>query len=115
MAAELDIEPQIPRHRKRPRRYDDGTEPHRLQEPREMHRQEYIEVLELKMIQLDARFDQQSFKVICETENLLIAAAKGSSSQLILPECLKMYADDIDLTKLESQLKNIATLYAGCQ
>ena len=38
MAREVNIDPQLPRHRRVPRRLDEGSQPHRYDSPEDYHR-----------------------------------------------------------------------------
>ena len=102
-ASELGIEPTLPRYRKRPRRVEDGQEQHRFDDPKALHKQEYVEVLELLIGQLEARFSQRDFNTVCDIEEMLLNAANGKS--VTIPESITLYSQDIDVEKLETQLK----------
>lgn len=111
-AALLNIEPTLPRYRKRPRRLDNGQEPHRFQSPKDLHRQEFFEALELVDNQLERRFEQEDFQVVCDLENMLLKAANGTLSSI--PETItKTYSADINKSRLECQLKMFADVIAA--
>ena len=63
----------------------------------------HIETLELLISQLETRFNQKDFNTVCDMETMLLAAANGSSTTI--PESMQLYAKDIDMAKLENQLK----------
>ena len=42
-AAAFDMQPTLPRYRKRPKKLDDGQDPHRFDSPKAMHKKEYID------------------------------------------------------------------------
>ncbi|XP_041351225.1 uncharacterized protein LOC121370176 [Gigantopelta aegis] len=102
-AAAFNIEPTLPRHRNRPKRYDDGQDAHKFDSPKQLHKQEYIETLEFLINLLEARFDQNDFDIVCDTENMLLGAANGTSVEFL--DSIKLYTKDIDMTKLKTHLK----------
>ena len=86
-AAALDIEPTLPRYRKRPKKLDDGQDPHKFDSPKHLHKQEYIETLELLIKQLEERFDQKDFNTVCDMEKMLLGAANGTFPEI--PDSIK--------------------------
>lgn len=51
-------EPDLPKYRRPPRKIDDGTRPHQHPTPRSYFRQQYYEVIDTIITQLDQRFGQ---------------------------------------------------------
>lgn len=107
-ASLLGIEPCLPRYRKRPRRIDDGQEPHRFTSPQDYHRQEFYETLDLVDNQLERRFEQKDFQVVCDLENVLISAANGEPLIEIPKSLHTTYSADVDIGRLQSQLKMLS-------
>ena len=99
----------IPRYRKRPRRLDDGCEPHCYQTPKERYRHIYFEVLELVKGEVERRFKQADFDIIQKLESLLLDVANGKPS---LPDesLLKYLEKGIDKGRFISQLPMVADM-----
>ena len=77
-ASSLDIdEPVLPRQRKRPRRYEDGSSEGDFPESVEsLYRHTYYEALDLIVSGIKARFDQSGYKLYSNLEALLVKVAK---------------------------------------
>ena len=74
-AESLDIQdPQLPRRRKRPARFDDGdhNSHYHHETPKEYYRQLYYEAIDNTTRCLVDRFDQPGYKKYCQLEQLLI-------------------------------------------
>ena len=64
MAKNLDIpDPELPRHRKIPRRHDDGCAPDFPLMVKDHYRATYFEALDLITFCIDDRFNQQGYKM----------------------------------------------------
>ena len=96
-------------HRRRPRRLDEGDQPHRYQEPKERYRHIYFEALEVVYGEVERRFDQSDFQVIQGLESLLLDAANGKNSQ---PDkfVLEYLENDIDQDRFIAQLPMVADM-----
>ena len=70
------VEPMLPRYRRAPLRYDDGS-PH--SDPRSFYRQKYFESCDLLVQELNDRFFQRDVKPIITLESLLMKSANGDS------------------------------------
>ena len=57
-SSELTDEPCLPRFRKRPKRFDNGSQPHQYQTPKGRYRHIYYEALELAYGEVECRFSQ---------------------------------------------------------
>ena len=71
---------------------------------------QYFEVLDLVyQEQLLRRFDQKSFSLLRDTKQLLLRAANGN--HFVIKETISdIYAGDLDLERLELQLKMLPDL-----
>ncbi|CAB4006156.1 zinc finger MYM-type 1-like [Paramuricea clavata] len=101
--------PFLARQRKVPARFDDGAPGHDFGSPKAFHRQQYFEVLDLVYPDLVRRFDQKSFTLLRDIEQLLLRAANGN--QFVIKETISdIYANDLDLDRLELHLKMLPDL-----
>lgn len=105
----LTEEPILPRYRKTPKRYDDGSNPHQYQSPRHRYRHAYFEVLEVIAGEVNRRFDQPDLKIIRDIENLMINASNQATFN-VSDELVTYLKDDIDCTRLKHQLLTIPDL-----
>ena len=79
MAESLDMEPepQLPRHRKRPRRYEDGLADGEFHsDVKAYFRQHYFEAIDLTVYCIKDRFHQPGYLVYSHLEQLLLKAAE---------------------------------------
>ena len=79
MATRCEVEdPVLPRRRKRPRRYEDGSAEGDFPTDVELfYRSIYFEALDLVTTAIKVRFDQRGYKVYCKLEDFLVKAANG--------------------------------------
>ena len=102
-------EPTLPRYRKRPRRIDDGSTPHRYKTPKERYRHIYFEVLDVIKGEVERRFNQDDCEMVQKLESLLIDAANGKPSTP--DESLLVFLEkDINKAKFLSQLTMVSDL-----
>lgn len=105
----LTDEPSLPRYRKRPRRFDEGEQPHCYQIPKERYRHLYFEALECAYGEVERRFKQADFQVIQSLECLLIKAANNQKAEP--EECLMKYLEkDINVQTFCTQLTMVADM-----
>ena len=99
MRNQLDIDdPQLPRRRKVPRRYEQGLAQAEFPaSPKEEYRCIYFEALDLSVTSISSRFDQKGFKIFSNVEQLLFKACKGKEFRDEL-KCVKFSM--VILTKL---------------
>ena len=71
-------EPQLPRRRKTPRRYDEGSEGTFSTTVEDLYRPVYFEVIDLAVSSITSRFDQKDFRIYYNIE-LLFKAASGKN------------------------------------
>ena len=107
---DLTEEPQLPRHRKRPRRLDEGAGTHQYQDPKERYRHAYFEVLESAAGEVERSFDQADLHIIKEIEVLMLKAANGEIIDSI-PPVIHHYLDkDVDRDRLKTQLSLVCDM-----
>ena len=98
-------DPQLPRYRRAPRKFDSGSQPHMYNSPKEYFKQQYFEACDL-LRALEKRFDQhQSLEPVFALENLLLKACNGEPYEedlnVLEASC---YQDDLDCDKLHHLL-----------
>jgi len=108
-------EPRLPRRRRMPQRYESGTAAAHFQSTVEGHyRQIYFEVLDHAISTIKTRFDQPSFAIYRQTEDLLVKSAHGEDSSSELNAVTDFYKDNFsDKERLEVQLKALETQFEG--
>ena len=75
-AQDLQIgEPVLPRYRRAPRQYDDGSPQYTFSDPRSFYRQKYFESCDLLVQELKDQFFQRDVKPIITLESLLLKSA----------------------------------------
>ena len=97
-------QPELPRYRKRPTRYESGSEQHRYSSPKAYHRHLYFEACDLLCAELGNRFDHQLNSSALALEQILIKAANGDYQTSIKELEKSCYKDDIVLTDLARHL-----------
>ena len=109
-AESLDLEPELPRRAKCPRRYDDGqavSEFHN--DPKAYFRQHYFEAVDLAVNCIKDRFDQPGYKVYSNLEQVLLKTIEGVDVTAELGFVCDFYKDDLDLELLKAQLLTFRT------
>ena len=109
-AESLDVEePQLPRRRRIPKRFDDGTSAGDFHStPKEYYRPHYYEAIDTITTCITDRFDQPGYRVYSEVEQLLLKACKREDFDSELKVVCLFYKDDFDPTLLCSQLHTFA-------
>ena len=102
-------EPVLPRYKKAPRRFDNGSDPHSYQSPKDYFRQIYFEVIDLIQNEIKHRFDQNSLKVPMLVQNLLLKSANwdGKEELLVDEEIMNFYSKDLNKKQLEQELTKV--------
>ena len=98
--------PKLPRQRQVPRRVDAGAPSHRFATPEEYYRKQYFEVLDLLATELERRFDQNSFKILQEIEDVLVGSCNGEKVQFS-EEFLKKYETDFKVDRFVVELPDL--------
>lgn len=110
MASNLDVSDAVlPRRRKRPRRYDDGSEGDFPEKVEDFYRPIYFEALDLLICGIQARFDQPGYKIYSKLEEVLVKAANKEEYEEDLKFVTDFYGDDIDSEQLSMQLNVMST------
>ena len=101
----LDIEkPSLPRRRKTPRRFDEGSAPSFPGDVEEHYRTVYFEALDLIMSCISDRFDQPGYKTYAKVQALLLKAATSKAYQEEFDFVKGFYGSDFDYLQLKTQL-----------
>ena len=106
LANSLEVdEPQLPCHRKRPNRYEEGTLAGSFpSSAKDLYHQQYFEVIDLVTACVKDRFDQPGYKVYHQAEELILKASKREPFNAELEFVTKFYKDDFEQNLLEAQL-----------
>ena len=98
-------QPELPRYRKRPSRYESGSEQHQYGSPKAYFRHIYFEACDLLYVELGYRFDNQVTSSVVALEQTLIKAANGEDYQSSIKELEKSYyKDDVVISDLSRHL-----------
>lgn len=98
-------QPILPRYRRRPSRYESGSEQHNYEMPKDYHRHQYFEACDLLYAELNDRFQNQLCSPIIAIERTLIKAANGEEFQSYIEQLMKSYyKDDVKLSDLRRHL-----------
>ena len=109
-------EPQLPRKRKVPRRYEEGiAENEYPSSPKDEYRRVYFEAIDLAVSSIKSRFDQKGYncKIVSSIEQLLLKACSGKSVDKDLTTVCDFFYDDFNKEELASELVTLRTLYAS--
>ena len=99
-------EPMLPRYRRPPLHYDDGSPQYTFSDPRSFYRQKYFESCDLLVQELNDRFFQRDVKPIITLESLLMKSANGDSCVQELSDMKEsIFSTDACMDKLENQLR----------
>ena len=98
-------EPQLPRQRKIPKRYDDGLADSDFHaDPKDCYRQQYFEAIDLVVNCIKDRFQQPGYEVYCNLEQLLLKACQREDITSNLDYVCSFYKDDFQPEFLRTQL-----------
>ena len=96
----------LPRARKRPLRYEDGTgEAYHPSTPKNHYRQIYFQCLDGAIMTVDNRFNQKDFIMYSKLEELIIKAATKTDYTQQLQEVVKFFGADFVASDLETHLE----------
>ena len=99
----LTSEPTLPRPRKKPKRFDDGSNPHTYQTPKDRLRHMHFEVCELAASEVERRFIQKDMTTINDIEASLIESANTNNPTSISKELETYLKEDFDIERLKVQ------------
>ncbi len=104
-AESFQLEPQLPRHRKRPRRYEEGEADWEFHaDPKDYFRQIYYEAIDLAITSIKERFQQPGYEVYSKLEQLLLKACQRKDVTSELDFLCEFYKNDIQREVLQAQL-----------
>ena len=89
--------PEVPRYRRRPSRFEDGSRPHEFSSARAYYRQTFFEACDLLSVELKDRFEDKHVPSVLVMEETLLKAANGEECKkeidLLAKSC---YSNDIN-------------------
>ena len=96
LTADVDVnDPILPRKRKVPRRFEDGSaQPEYDGSPKDMYRRIYFEALDLLVQAIEDRFDQPGYRMYSCLETLLTKAVRKDDFSDEIRKVLEVYEDD---------------------
>ena len=107
----LDVnDPELPRKRKLPKRFEDGSaEPEFSSDCKQHFRQQYFEAIDLIVNSINARFDRLGYKVYKNLQDLLINTIRNEPYEEEFSFITTFYGNDIDPSQLKLHLQILAT------
>ena len=119
MASKLGVdEPELPRKRKTPQRFESGAEEgHFPLTVEDKFRQNFFEALDLIVSSIESRFDQPGYKVYRNLQQLLVKAANKEDFHTgrELEKVTDFYGQDFATRQLDCQLDILSTSIPGSQ
>jgi len=104
-AESFEFEPELPRQRKRPRRYEEGEASSEFHtNPKEYFRQLYYEAIDLIMSSIKERFEQHGYEIYSNLEQLILKSCRGEEATYEFEFICQFYQGDIDSEVLKAQL-----------
>ncbi len=104
-SGDLTSEPALPRYRRKPQRYDDGSEAYRFEDAKSFHKQQYYEALETIKGEINSRFKQErGMPIAAALEKSLLDAFKGNFE---LPDVIFSYSKDLNISRLKVQIQMV--------
>ena len=95
---DLTVPPTLPRQKCIPVRIDDGAPNHHFSTPEQHFRKQYYEVLDLLTNELERRYEQESFQILREIEDLLIKSSSASGVAVQPSDKLqRLYSEEYQL------------------
>ena len=98
-------DPELPRRRKAPSRYDDGAPGDFPRDCQAHYRQSYFEALDQVVNSIEDRFDQPDFHSYKQLEDLLMRTIRRESTQECFDFVVKFYHNDFDSSQLRLHLE----------
>ena len=101
-------EPQLPRRRRVPRRYDEDTCGGDFHDnPKSLYKQQYYEALDIIVVCIESRFNQPGYRIYRSLESLLMKACKKEDMESDLEAVCEFYRDDFNKELLCAQLQTL--------
>ena len=102
-------EPQLPHQHKRPRRYEEGSSVGSFHStPKDYYCHHYFEAVDLIITCINDLFDQQSYRIYHQLEELLLKASKQEDFKSELEFVRAFYKEDLKVDLLQTQLSIFA-------
>ena len=108
-ASDKTDKPKLPQSKNIPKRIDDSVDNYKHKTPRDYYQQQYFEVLDILLSEIQQRLNQTSLSILSEMEDLLINACNGNLKQPS-DKITEMYSSVIDFDKLMNQLSMLQDL-----
>ena len=104
--------PKLPRKRKAPRRFSEGTgEAYHSPTVKEHYRRQYYEAIDSTIATIEKRFDQPGYVMYCNLEGLLIKAARQQDFSAEFQAVTDFYGDDLQASSLSAQLTTFGSQF----
>ena len=100
-------DPELPRKRRMPSRYEDGAPGDFPSDCEAHYRQSYFEVLDLAINAIEDRFDQPDYRTYRQLEELLMHTVRGKDTKDILSSVCDFYGKDFDRSTLQLHLDTL--------
>ncbi len=98
-------DPVLPRKRKIPQRFEDGSTGHFFETPEDHYRKIFYEAYDNVINGIEVRFDQEDFKIYVNLQEVILRSFNGVENADTLEKTMEMYKGDFDEFCLETQLK----------
>ena len=103
LADQFDVEePQLPRRRRHPKRYNDGLSGHHPETVKDLYCQYYFEAIDAVISCIKDRFDQPGYITYKSNKELLLKAAKQEDYTSEFEAVSKFYQNDLDQELLKT-------------
>jgi hypothetical protein len=103
-------EPVLPRKRKAPQRFEEGSTGHFFETPEDHYRNIFYEAYDNVINGIEARFDQEDFKIYASLQEVLLRSFNGLDNADKLEKIAEMYEGDFDEFCLKTQLKLLPSI-----
>ena len=103
-------DPVLPRKRKAPQRFEEGSTGHFFQTPEDYYRKMFFEAYDNVINGIEARFDQNDFKIYANLQEVILRSFNGKDNTDALEKTVAMYKDDFDEFSLQTQLKLLPSI-----
>ena len=109
----LDVsEPELPRKRKVPARFEDGlAQPEFCSSPKNFYKCLFFEALDLVVASINCRFDQKGYRTMINIEQLLFKASNGETFEDELTSVCTFFGDDFCKETLSIELPIFRQVY----
>ena len=109
---ELSVEePELPRKKKLPRRFEDGEPTNYPQDSKTYYRRAYFEALELVVNAIQDRFDQPDYRCYRHLEELRIRTVRGEDIDEELRLVCDLYGEDFHRSQLHLHLNTLKAIF----